>query len=90
MRFRAPVAIRDARSAYNVKLIPPGRTGKSHVGSTRRNIAAGELVSFRFTHLNGGGTYKLRVTHSQASDPWQPDPTGPNEVTVGRKRLKIG
>ena len=42
VRFRAPVAIRDATSAYNAKLIPPGRTGKSHTGYTRRNIAAGE------------------------------------------------
>ena len=90
VRFRAPVAIRDAAASYNAKLIPPGRTGKSHTGYTRRDIAAGELVSFRFTHLNGGGTYKLRVTHNQASTIWQGDPTGPNPVTVARKRLEIG
>ena len=85
----APVAIRDASAAYNVELNPPGRTGRASVVFTRRNIAKGELVSFRFKHLNGGGTYKLRVTYSQATSPTQVDPMGPNELTVGRKRITI-
>ena len=70
--------------------LPAGKTGRSATAVVQRNVKAGELVEQVFQHLNGGGTYKLRVTHSQASDPWQPDPTGPNEVTVGRKRLQIG
>ena len=89
VRFRAPVAIRDAGAAYNVKLNPPGRTGRGTVGFTRRNIAKGELVTFRFKHLNGGGTYELRVSYSQAASPTQVDPMGPNELTVGRKRITL-
>jgi hypothetical protein len=89
VRFRAPVAIRDATAAYSAKLNPPGRSGRGASAFTRRNIKAGERVTFRFLHRNGGGTYKLRVTYSQATNPAQVDPTGPNELTVGRERITL-
>ena len=74
VRFRAPVAITDATSAYNVRIGKVG-AGRASTGVTRRNIARGELVTQRFQHVNGGGLYRIKVSYHRA--------------TVGRIRLRI-
>jgi hypothetical protein len=88
VRFRAPVAITDATSAYNIRISKQG-TGRASIGVTHQNITRGELVTQRFQHLNGGGTYRIKVSYHRATEPGQWDPSGVGGVTVGRFRLRV-
>jgi hypothetical protein len=88
VRFRAPVAITDAGSAYNVRISKEG-SGRASIAVTHRNIARGDVVTQRFQHLNGGGTYRIKVSYHRATEPAQWDPSGAGGVTVGRFRLRV-
>ena len=88
VRFRARVAVTDATSAYNVRLFSPGGSGRSATAIVNRNIKAGEMVTQRFEHLHGGGTYRILVSYHRATDPGR-TPMGFGGVTVGRSRLRV-
>jgi hypothetical protein len=88
VKFRASVAIEDATAAYLVRSFPPGKTGRSATGFTRQNYKRGELVTFRFQHLNGGGEYRIVVKYGRTTEP-STLPNYAGSPTVGRFRLKI-
>ncbi|MDA0181646.1 hypothetical protein OJ997_15175 [Solirubrobacter phytolaccae] len=87
--FRVPRAVTDARTAYSIRISPPGNTGRGTTGWTRRDLKRGERVEQLFSHVNGGGEYRIWVRFHQATDPGQANPLGANGVTVGRLRVKI-
>jgi hypothetical protein len=67
--FRARVAVTDAGSAYSITRRTPGEPGTLASGTTGRNIAAGEIVTYRFPYQHRHGTYTGRVA-------FQPDTHG--------------
>jgi hypothetical protein len=70
--FRAGAAVTDASSAYTVTVIPPpGRGRFAHettIGSTQRNIAMGEQVSWRIP-VTRDGVYRGSVVYVQSRGP---------------------
>jgi hypothetical protein len=82
VRFLAPVAITDAASAYRIRISKEGAR-RARIGVTHQNFARGELVTQRFQHLDGGGTYRITVSYHRGTEPGQWDPSGGGGVTVG-------
>jgi hypothetical protein len=70
--FRAGAAVTDASSAYTVTVVPPPGHGRfaheTTIGSTQRNIAAGEQVSWRIPATRGGA-YRGSVVYVQSRGP---------------------
>jgi len=67
--FRAGVAVTDASSAYTITVYPPPGPGRlAHeitIGSTQRNIAAGERVSWRIPATRSG-VYRGSIVYVQS------------------------
>jgi hypothetical protein len=70
--FRAGAAVTDASSAYTVTVQPPQGHGRfaheTTIGSTQRNIAVGEQVSWRIPAPRGG-VYRGSVVYVQSRGP---------------------
>jgi hypothetical protein len=93
VRFRAPVAIVDSRSTYNVLVRPPscgaGRGVKSV--NVEHNVAAGELVGVDFTHFcRRTGRFRVEVRYQ--TTPAYPRPgvqaLARPGMTVGRTAVR--
>jgi hypothetical protein len=87
VRFPARVAVDDGTAGYEVRMFPPGKTGRGASGTTRRFIRSGEVVEQLFQHLNGGGEYRIVVSYLRVAEPGRTPPL--RRVTVGRFRLRI-